>query len=582
MRARQHSTKVWLSDNLNNQSVGLMNLEEKPVLDSVQLLFDQMQLGYQQLSNRMCPVRLPTGLGQVWVLSEYAHDDQAKALALAVAQLGVSLATPARLVVPPAMLSELNRRLQSPGANRTNVGMTASTPKHVLMSLLDELIAEALNSDASDIHLTIRHDRACAEVMYTINGMCVKPPKFAKLSAQMVHELLAVSWMTVQGGNGAVFDTTCEQQGRFERRIGGSVVGLRWASLVMQSGVSVCWRLLNRLRWQKPACLDDLGYSSAQQERLRRSTQSDPGLVVFAGLVGSGKSTSLAALMQLIPLSRKIITLEDPVEYPIAHALQCTVAGFDAQTATKQLASKLKSIKRSAAHDVLIGELRDTLGGQAVVDLVLAGTRVYTTVHASSALHILTRLSSNLIGIPESLLVMPGFVKLLVHQTLLRRLCGHCSLDVTGWLKHNDLQEQGRVVPAGKRQAWLARLERFLQRDAAAHHTAWRFRNPEGCHQCQSSEFEQSRGYDARLLVAEMIEPAAIPEFYRALATRDLSAQISQWQYGGAHGEGGTTCLAGYVPASESALSLVESGHLDPRDYLMRFAPAGLEGYEAC
>lgn len=572
MRTRLNSTKVWLNDSLGSQSVGLMKLDERPALESVQLLFDQMQLGYQQLSNRMCPVRLPTGLGQVWVLSEFAHDDQAKALTLAIAQLGVTLAQPARLVVPPAMLSELNRRLQSAGTNRANVGMTASTPKHVLMSLLDELIAEALDSDASDIHLTIRHEQPCAEVMYTINGLCVRPPKFSKLSAQMVHELLAVSWMTVQGGNGAVFDTTCEQQGRFERRIGGVVVGLRWASLVMQSGVSVCWRLLNRLRWQKPACLDDLGYSLTQQERLLRSTQSDPGLVVFAGLVGSGKSTSLAALMQLIPSSRKIITLEDPVEYPIVHALQCSVAGFDAQTASKQLASKLKSIKRSAAHDVLIGELRDTLGGQAVVDLVLSGTRVYTTVHASSALNILTRLSSSLIGIPESLLVMPGFVKLLVHQTLLPRLCRHCALDASQLLVHQAKDEDGRSACAVKRKAWLARMQVFMGQDSAA----WRFRNSQGCHQCRALEHAQSRGYDARSLVAEMIEPAATPEFYRALANQDLSSQVSRWQYASLDGQDG---LEGYVPASECARSLVASGHLDPRDYLMRFAPAGLEGY---
>jgi type II secretory ATPase GspE/PulE/Tfp pilus assembly ATPase PilB-like protein len=572
MRTHQNSPAVWLNESLINQSFGLMNLDDKPVLDSVKLLFDQMQSGYQKLSNRMCPVRLACGLGQVWVLSEYVHDDQAKALALAIAQLGIVLAQPARLVVPPATLSELSRRLQHATASRVNVGMTASTPKHVLMSLLDDLIVHALNSDASDIHLTLRHDRQWAEIMYTINGLCVRPEKFSKLSVQMVHELLAVSWMTMQGGNGAVFDATCEQQGRFERQIGKSMIALRWASLVLQSGVSVCWRVLNRLRWQQPPSLDGLGYSPTQQQRLRRATQTDAGLVVFAGLVGSGKSTSLAALMQLIRPSHKIITLEDPVEYVIPNALQCAVAGFEAQAASKQLASKLKTIKRSAAHDVLIGELRDTLGGQAVVDLVLAGTRVYTTVHASSALHILTRLGSSLIGIPASLLTMPGFLKLLVYQTLVRRLCSHCGLDSTAWLAEPTPGATGRMsVSSKQRQVWLEQVHPMIGGEIRT----WRFRNLEGCQRCRSAEHAQNMGYDARLLVAEVIEPAAVADFYRALATRELAAQVALWQESLSNGQ---PVLTGYEPVGVSARSFVHRGQLDPREYLMRFAPTHWSG----
>jgi type II secretory ATPase GspE/PulE/Tfp pilus assembly ATPase PilB-like protein len=436
--------------------------------------------------------------------------------------------------------------------------------------LLDDLIRWALTCDASDIHLTIGNNRRFADVAFTINGGCVRPEPFAQLSTQIVHELLSVCWMTVQGGNGAVFDLTCEQQGRFERIIDGDAVALRWASLIVQGGVSVCWRLLNRACWHEPPSLHALGYEASQYQRLLRATEGHGGLVVFAGLVGSGKSTSLAALMKLIPASRKIITLEDPVEYVISNALQCAVSGFAADAAAGQLASKLKTIKRSAAHDVLIGELRDDLGAQAVVDLVLAGTNVYTTVHASSALQILTRLSSALIGVPESLLAMPGFVKLLVYQVLLKQLCPMCALDAKQWLQVDDELPSAQHASPDAKRSWLSQLAEITGCDWQS----WRFRRIDGCDDCRHPDDAASTGYRSRLLVAEMLEPASEPAFYTTLAGVPLWPEVAKWQR-----LAGNACspLIGYRPVAQVAADCLVSGQLDVRDYVLRFAPK-LEG----
>lgn len=558
-----------LGESLALESIGRLGADAAFVLTDLEPLYDRLEINDPQLASRMCPVRLPDGRAQVWVLPEHAHDDQARALVLALAQIGMAIASPSRQVVSAARLSELNRGGGADKPMQQALGQTVSTPKHVLVSLLDDLVAWALKSDASDIHLTIRQTHPCADVAFTVNGSCVRPTQFTRLSTQMVHELLAVSWMTVQGGNGAVFDLTCEQQGRFERSIEGDRVALRWASLVVQGGVSVCWRLLNRACWREPPSLDVLGYEPAQYDRLTRATHGHGGLVVFAGLVGSGKSTSLAALMQLIPSSRKIITLEDPVEYTIANALQCSVAGFEAQTAAGQLASKLKTIKRSAAHDVLIGELRDRLGGQSVVDLVLAGTNVYTTVHASSALQILTRLSSDLIGVPDSLVAMPGFVKLLVYQVLLKQLCTHCAVPASEWL---DLKEGVPGVPEAPlalrdtKLTWLDRLGCATGGDWRG----WRFRHNGGCLACAGEDAGQSAGYRSRLLVAEMIEPAALPAFYPALASQSLWLQVARWQL-----QAGTSAsdLPGYEPVAQIASRYLHRGLIDPCDYVLRFSP---------
>lgn len=565
-RSYGNASVLMLGESLVQEAIGVMNADNAFALEQVESLLDRLQLQDPQLASQMCPVRLPDGTAQVWVLPEHAYDDQARALVLALAQKGMPIATPSRQIVSPARLGELNRGRRQGRANQAALGVTASTPKHVLVTLLDDLIGWALKSDASDIHLTVRQAQPCADVAFTINGACVRPAQFSSLSTQVVYELLAVSWMTVQGGNGAVFDITCEQQGRFERTIGGDVVGLRWASLIVQGGVSVCWRLLNRACWQAAPSLAELGYQARHYASLLRATHGHGGLVVFAGLVGSGKSTSLAALMKLIPPTRKVITLEDPVEYVIDNALQCPVAGFEQQTAAGQLASKLKTIKRSAAHDVLIGELRDTLGGQAVVDLVLAGTNVYTTVHASSALQILTRLSSELIGVPESLLAMPGFVKLLVYQVLIKQLCPACSQSASDWLVSGDELFGWQQSAQGDKRVWLEQLAFATQGDWHV----WRFRNAQGCPECLRADDSHSTGYRDRLLIAEMIEPANSLAFYPALAGQSLWHQVAKWQL-----EAGTLAseLPDYCPVIKAASEYLHQGRVDPRDFSLRFAP---------
>lgn len=555
LKAREASVDV---------SIGTLAAQDRPVLSELTPLYERLELTSQHLSDRMCPVRLANGLAQVWVLSEHALDDQVKALLLAITQAGLTLANPARLIVSAAMLGELNRSHRAGKSSSMLQQAAVSTPRHVLMALLDDLIAWALRHDASDIHLTVQHDRSQADVAFTINGACVRPGTFEQCSTQTVQELLAVTWMTIQGGNGAVLDLTREQQGRFERVIAGHRVGLRWASLVIQGGLSVCWRLLSRASWQQVPSLEALGYSDQQQQHLIRALNPDGGLVAFAGLVGSGKSTSLASLMQRIPSTRKVITIEDPVEYAIPNALQCAVSGFDAQVVSGHLASKLKTIKRSAAHDVLIGELRDTQGGQAVVDLVMSGANVYTTVHASSAMHIMARLQSSLIGVPESLLVMPGFVKLLVYQVLLRRLCAQCALTATEWLiDAHTRQAPLNAAETRRREVWLKSLGQVT----GGQWQAWRFHRPEGCNNCIHAN-QQGAGYAGRLLLAEMIEPARMPQFYARLSSGDLVRQIAQWQWAVRAEQ---LELAGYIPVSQAAWRCVDEGLLDVNECVTRF-----------
>ncbi len=170
-------------------------------------------------------------------------------------------------------------------------------------------------------------------------------------------EMLAVAWMDIRGGNGAVFDPRIEQQGQ-SAHPGGRPAG--HAALGVpghRQGPAVCLRLL-RLDMQAQALsLRSLGYLDSQIEMLHHASRADGGVVVLAGVVGSGKSTTIATLIRTLPDSRKVITLEDPVEYVIDNALQNSVSrNLDDSSATV-FDAKLRTVKRSAMNDLLIGEI---------------------------------------------------------------------------------------------------------------------------------------------------------------------------------------------------------------------------------
>ena len=564
-----HKARPVLKDFAAQDGIGVLGEVAVFPIETVQPLFSRLHIDPESLCDRMCPVELGSRGCQVLVLAGYARDDHARALLLSIRQAGLELADPPLLVVPASLLSEINRRWRVVEIPTQSASQGALTPRHVLFAVLDDLVAWALKADASDIHLTLLKSNTCADIAFTVNGVCVRPMEFQSITTQTATELLSVAWMGVRGGSGAVFDPTHEQQGRLDRQVLGVSVGLRWSSLVTHLGPTICLRLLNRLGQSEAPTLQSLGYTTSQLEMLYRARLLTGGAVVLAGMVGSGKSTTLASLVSSIPSERKVITLEDPVEYPIKNALQCLVSGLDARTGAEDLLVKLKTIKRSAAHDVLIGEIRDAEGGRALSDLVLSGTNVYTTLHASSALQILLRLGSSLIAVPESLLAMPGVLKLLVYQVLVRRLCPQCGLTSGEWMSRKSVQcalGQTRSI------AWACHwFDQFCTRLCVDPLTI-RFHNPKGCGACRVRLSHQHHGYEGRLLLAEMIEPSMSRVFHEALVSRSLHEQVISWQ--SQCSRQGHCDIEGYVPVNQLAAQHVRTGQIDPREFESRFGGA--------
>ena len=380
------------------------------------------ELEVLSLMSRMCPVLLSDGSAAVFVLRQHYHDDQTLALVQLLKQRGYRLNATPLFVLSAALLIAVSKSVRKSAMINPNLP-DASSSSSALVLAMNAILIWGLRQRASDIHFNVRRDQSESAVMFTIDGRYVCPDLYARLPTATMMAMLAVTWMEVAGGNGAVFDPTIEQQGRVSRELDGQRVCLRWASLATDQGPSVCLRVLIQDSTDLTPELSQLGYLDTQISALRRASMKQGGAIVLAGTVGSGKSTTLATLMREIPAHRKIVTLEDPAEYLIPNALQNTVSRSNDENELGVFDNKIKAFKRSAMNDLLIGEIRDAAGGRAFSDLAGSGVSIYTTVHAGSALWIPARLASSFIGVPRDLLATPGILKLLVFQCLLPLLC---------------------------------------------------------------------------------------------------------------------------------------------------------------
>ncbi|GAA5233809.1 general secretion pathway protein [Verticiella sediminum] len=509
-------------------------------------------------SNRFCPMQYEDGSVVIATLEAYQDSDQVDELERMVVRRRYRLAEPSRLVVPATLLLALVRSQVGsggPGLPRTPGSASA------MADAFHDMVAWGLQHDASDLHVNLRMHAAESEVRYTVAGRYVAPARFARMPTVTLMEILSVAWMDVQGGNGAVFDPLIEQQGRIALEIGGRPVMLRWASLAADSGASVCLRIL-RLDARVEASFAALGYLPEQIATLDRARLTDGGAIVVAGVVGSGKSTTIAAMMSMIPSTRKVITLEDPVEYLIPGALQNSVVRTLDAERQDAFDAKLRTVKRSAMHDLLVGEVRDTQTGRAFMDLAGSGISLYTTVHAGAAMLIPDRLASDFIGVSRDFLATPGILKLLVYQALLPKLCSHCAEPLSAW-------------SAADPDRWGAYRDR-IESACGCSSTSVRMRSVAGCAHCRARRMPELYGLDGRTVVAEMIEPAADDVFLANLRRADnvrqrrhLASQRSA-PYN-APGMRGKTAM-------ECGLYKCLQGELDPRDLQARFGAFAADG----
>lgn len=508
------------------------------------------ELGVEALAARLCPVQLTDDSVAILALGEHVGGDQADELARQLRERGFRMACPQRYVLAgPLLLSIARHQLAGSGGL---VSLEPGASGSALAAAFQDMVEWGVRHGASDIHLNVHYDQPDSEVRFTLQGRYVAPDRFRRIPTATLNEMLAVIWMDIRGGNGAVFDPTSEQQGALVRQVDGRGILLRWASMAAERGPSVCLRLLDRSRAHEQQDLEQLGYLPEQAGLIRQAVQTEGGAVVFAGTVGSGKSTSMAAQIAALPPDRKVMTLEDPVEYLIPGAVQNTISRDPSRERHDGFAAKLRALKRSAMTDVLLGEVRDRETGEAFMDLASSGVSVYTTTHAPSARLVPDRLASTVIGVARDFLATPGVLKLVVHQVLLPRLCGRCALP-TSWA----CLQPGTALTIPDLLAQFGCLRGV---DTAG----VKFRNPEGCSDCRKQGNPALSGYLGRTVVAECFVPERLPGYLAAVRRNTVGDTL--------HADiCGDDLSSSFVSFAACAVQKAVRGEIDPFDVELRF-----------
>jgi type II secretory ATPase GspE/PulE/Tfp pilus assembly ATPase PilB-like protein len=280
---------------------------------------------------------------------------------------------------------------------------------HPLVRLIDALLADAVQRGASDIHF--EPEQSFLRIRYRIDGVLRQIRSLHKMYwAAMVVRLKVISAMNIA-------ETRAPQDGRVSLTLSGREVDFRVAAQPTVHGENIVLRVLDRQRGIVP--LDKLDLHADDLYLLRLLFARPEGIILVTGPTGSGKTTTLYSILNHINTERvNIMTLEDPVEYPMPRIRQTSVN----EAARMDFGSGIRSMMRQDPDVILVGEIRDADTADMAFRAAMTGHQVYSTLHTNSAIGAIPRLLD--IGIMPD--VMAGNIIGIVAQRLIRKLCVHC------------------------------------------------------------------------------------------------------------------------------------------------------------
>ena len=335
-----------------------------------------------------------------------SESDIEAALSKYYAERGSGVATDPRL---QAVIEDLTRDHVELEAAAMGDGavVEADAP---LIKLVNSIIVEAFKMRASDIHLeplskTFRMRYRIDGVLHEIKA----PPK--RLQAAVLSRLKIQSNMSIS-------EHRIPQDGRIQTSVGGKLIDLRVSCLPTNHGESIVMRILDKegLRLGLP----ELGFFTDDQQTFERLIGLPDGILLVTGPTGSGKTTTLYSCLHFINRpDRKIITVEDPVEYLLSGINQVQVS--EAVGLTFSMA--LRAILRQAPNVIMIGEIRDLETATIAINASLTGHLVFSTLHTNDAPSAVTRLID--IGVKPFLVA--SSTRGLMAQRLVRKVCRQCA-----------------------------------------------------------------------------------------------------------------------------------------------------------
>jgi general secretion pathway protein E len=280
-----------------------------------------------------------------------------------------------------------------------------------VVRLVNLLIEEAVTSEASDIHIEPSEDNL--RVRYRIDGILYDleaPPR--RLQAAVTSRIKLMAELNIA-------ERRLPQDGRIRMTLGGRRVDIRVSSIPTIHGESIVMRLLDRSSVFLP--FDKLGFSPGTAATFGRLINQPNKIVLVTGPTGSGKTTTLyAALDKINSAEKKIITIEDPVEYQLKGVNQIAVRPKIGLT----FSGGLRHIVRQDPDVIMVGEIRDLETAEISVHAALTGHLVFSTLHTNDAPGAITRLQD--MGVEPYLIasVLSG----VLAQRLVRRICQNCRI----------------------------------------------------------------------------------------------------------------------------------------------------------
>ncbi|GHE99126.1 GspE/PulE family protein [Thalassotalea profundi] len=327
--------------------------------------------------------------------------------------------------------------------------------------LLQSVFEDAVQMRASDIH--IEPDEKQLRIRQRIDGVLQENVlKETKIASAMVLRLKLMAGLDIS-------EKRLPQDGRFNLKIKGHSVDVRMSTMPIQYGESVVMRLLDQT--EGILSLDETGMPEDLVARLRHQITRPHGMILVTGPTGSGKTTTLyGALSELNQSSKKIITVEDPVEYRLPRINQVQINSKIDLT----FSSVLRTALRQDPDILMVGEMRDQETVEIGLRGALTGHLVLSTLHTNDAITSALRL----VDMGAAGFLVGSSLRAIVAQRLVRRICEHCAID------HQ---------PTSQELLWLSHL-------AGEQANTAQFKQGKGCQSCQYT------GYKGRIGVFELLE----------------------------------------------------------------------------
>lgn len=361
--------------------------------------------------------------------------------------------------------------------NYASLGTTSDEYSQPMVRLIDAILADAVQNGASDLHF--EPEQSFLRIRYRIDGILRQIRSLHK----SYWPAMAVRLKVISNMN--IAETRAPQDGRISIKFSGRQIDFRASAQPTTHGENFVLRVLDRQKGIVP--LDGLGLGEAELDLLKLMIARPDGVILVTGPTGSGKTTTLYSVLNHINTeSVNIMTLEDPVEYPMNMIRQTSVN----ESAKMGFAEGIRSMMRQDPDIILVGEIRDKETAEMAFAAAMTGHQVYSTLHTNSAVGSISRLLD--IGIVPD--IMAGNIIGIVAQRLVRKLCTHCRAP-------HEADEVERRLLALPEEAGPQTLYHAV-----------------GCQHCSH------QGYKGRIAIMELLKmtPAIDELIARRASTREL------------------------------------------------------------